>query len=234
MLGHEAAGGSGFNQALQDAAATAGLRTRTPLRSREPARMLTAAAQAAGAGPSCTPLPTYLCCRAPRCPQGWGRSRLCRPGRWPPLQPPPPSACSSWPRWLSASVRACGPCSELLPGSGGGRDRDSVSVLWLDRRMDTGRMGEGVSPGLWPLGDVASAAACPGGIHPQGHLGGGGFGRVQRKAASLLLPDCSAHKCIPAEVSLCYDIAALHGRDKDPALIKCIEALLKAAFRQNL
>lgn len=55
-------------------------------------------------------MPTYPCCRAPRCPRGWGTNQ--------PPQPPSPSACSSWPRWLSASARACGPCSGLLPGSG--------------------------------------------------------------------------------------------------------------------
>lgn len=43
----------------------------------------------------------------------------------------------------------------------------------------------------------------PGDIHPQGHLGGGILGWVQRKAAFLLLPDRAAHKCIQAEVSLC-------------------------------
>ena len=124
------------------------------------------------------PLPAYLCCRAPRCPRGWGRSRLRRPGRQPPPQPPLPSACSSWPRWLSASARACGPCSGLLPGSGEGETGTAASVLQPDRRPDTGRMGEGVSPGLWLLGHVSSAATSPGDFHPQGHLRGGIFGWV--------------------------------------------------------
>lgn len=57
---------------------------------------------------------SYLCCPAPHCPRGWGPARLSCPGQG----SPPPSACSSWPRWPSASWRACGPCSALLPGSG--------------------------------------------------------------------------------------------------------------------
>lgn len=67
----------------------------------------------------------YPCCWGLQSPLGWGRIQLRCPCRWP---PPLPSACSSWPRWLSASGRACGLCSELLPGSAGGRKGDNVGA----------------------------------------------------------------------------------------------------------
>lgn len=97
---------------------------------------ISATPSAASSAPSSS---SYLCCPAPRCPRGWGPGQLRCPGWGSPLQPPPPSACSSWPRWPSASAHACGPCSGLLPGSGGRDQHDHVSAV----TKQTDRHGEG-------------------------------------------------------------------------------------------
>lgn len=128
MLGHKAvpkAGdGSGFNRDPHRAAATPAWFTPTLPRHPDPPRSWQQPQGSPLQDPPRAPTP-YPCCWGPRSSLGWGRSRLRCPGRWP---PPLPSACSSWPQWLSASGRACGLCSELLPGSAGGRKGDNVGA----------------------------------------------------------------------------------------------------------
>lgn len=166
MLGHKAVptagSGSGFNPDPHRAAAAPAWFAQTLPHHPEPARSPQQPQGSPLQDPPGTPTP-YLRRRGPQSPPGWGRSQPRRPGCWPPL----PSACSSWPRWLSASGRACGLCSGLLPGSAAGRKRDTVSAE--DGQTD-GRVN-GVSPGL--LGQLSStplrcAAIYPADIHPPG------------------------------------------------------------------